>query len=70
MVSVLRSVLGTLLKNKLIPDPFYGLNNQAIIDIADSGREYYTFWFFTTFQCAPVRRDVPVLRTFADRVVL
>jgi hypothetical protein len=48
------SVLGTLLKNKLIPDPFYGLNNEAIIDIADSGREYYTFWFFTTFQCAPV----------------
>ncbi|GJN14323.1 hypothetical protein PR202_gb01133 [Eleusine coracana subsp. coracana] len=47
------TVLGTLLKNKLIPDPFYGLNNQAIIDIADSGRAYYTFWFFTTFQCAP-----------------
>ncbi|KAM0916133.1 hypothetical protein ACQ4PT_010252 [Festuca glaucescens] len=47
------TVLGTLLKNKLIPDPFYGLNNEAIIDIADSGREYYTFWFFTTFQCAP-----------------
>ncbi|KAK8961879.1 Mannosylglycoprotein endo-beta-mannosidase [Platanthera guangdongensis] len=43
------TVLGTLLKNKLIPDPFYGLNNEAIIDIADSGREYYTFWFFTTF---------------------
>jgi hypothetical protein len=50
-------VLGTLLKNKLIPDPFYGLNNQAIVDIADAGREYYTFWFFTTFQCAPVQMD-------------
>jgi len=59
MVSVLRSVLGTLLKNKLIHDPFYGLNNQAIIDIADSGREYYTFWFFTSFRCAPVRRNAP-----------
>nr|CAB3461596.1 unnamed protein product [Digitaria exilis] len=47
------TVLGTLLKNELIPDPFYGLNNQAIVDIADAGREYYTFWFFTTFQCAP-----------------
>eukprot|EP00252_Welwitschia_mirabilis_P014173 TRINITY_DN31221_c0_g1_i1.p1 TRINITY_DN31221_c0_g1~~TRINITY_DN31221_c0_g1_i1.p1 ORF type:complete len:972 (-),score=181.04 TRINITY_DN31221_c0_g1_i1:486-3401(-) len=44
------TVLGTLLKNKLIPDPFYGLENEAIIDIADSGREYYTFWFFTRFQ--------------------
>ncbi|PIA44852.1 hypothetical protein AQUCO_01700437v1 [Aquilegia coerulea] len=45
------TVLGTLLKNKLVPDPFYGLENEAILDIADSGREYYTFWFFTTFQC-------------------
>ncbi|XP_010938516.1 mannosylglycoprotein endo-beta-mannosidase isoform X2 [Elaeis guineensis] len=46
------TVLGTLTKNKLVPDPFYGLNNEAILDIADSGREYYTFWFFTTFECA------------------
>ncbi|PSS24930.1 Mannosylglycoprotein like [Actinidia chinensis var. chinensis] len=45
------TVLATLLKNKLVPDPFYGLENESIIDIADSGREYYTFWFFTTFQC-------------------
>ncbi|KAF9607598.1 hypothetical protein IFM89_037526 [Coptis chinensis] len=48
------TVLGTLLKNNLVPDPFYGLENEAIIDIADSGREYYTFWFFTTFQSAPL----------------
>ncbi|THU57852.1 hypothetical protein C4D60_Mb03t07950 [Musa balbisiana] len=45
------TVLGTLLENNLVPDPFYGLNNEAIIDIANSGREYYTFWFFTTFEC-------------------
>ncbi|CAN7134543.1 unnamed protein product [Brassica rapa subsp. narinosa] len=45
------TVLGTLVKNKAIPDPFYGLNNETIIDIADSGRDYYTFWFFTKFQC-------------------
>ncbi|XP_008450651.2 mannosylglycoprotein endo-beta-mannosidase isoform X1 [Cucumis melo] len=45
------TVLGTLVKNKVVPDPFYGLANETIIDIADSGREYYTFWFFTTFQC-------------------
>uniref|UniRef100_A0A803R5E3 Lysosomal beta A mannosidase n=2 Tax=Cannabis sativa TaxID=3483 RepID=A0A803R5E3_CANSA len=44
------TVLGTLVKNKVVPDPFYGLENETIIDIADSGREYYTFWFFTTFQ--------------------
>ncbi|KAL3538103.1 hypothetical protein ACH5RR_001469 [Cinchona calisaya] len=45
------TVLTTLVKNKLVPDPFYGLQNETIIDIADSGREYYTFWFFTTFEC-------------------
>ncbi|MED6141165.1 hypothetical protein PIB30_100597 [Stylosanthes scabra] len=45
------TVLATLVKNKLVPDPFYGLGNEAIFDIADSGRDYYTFWFFTTFQC-------------------
>ncbi|XAR49117.1 Mannosylglycoprotein endo-beta-mannosidase [Bertholletia excelsa] len=45
------TVLATLVKNKLVADPFYGLENESIIDIADSGREFYTFWFFTTFQC-------------------
>lgn len=45
------TVLATLVKNKVVPDPFYGLQNEAIIDIADSGREYYTFWYFTTFEC-------------------
>ncbi|KAL2345697.1 hypothetical protein Fmac_006982 [Flemingia macrophylla] len=45
------TVLGTLVKNKVVPDPFYGLQNEHIIDIADSGRDYYTFWFFTTFHC-------------------
>nr|Q5H7P5.4 RecName: Full=Mannosylglycoprotein endo-beta-mannosidase; Short=Endo-beta-mannosidase; Contains: RecName: Full=Mannosylglycoprotein endo-beta-mannosidase 31 kDa subunit; Contains: RecName: Full=Mannosylglycoprotein endo-beta-mannosidase 28 kDa subunit; Contains: RecName: Full=Mannosylglycoprotein endo-beta-mannosidase 42 kDa subunit [Lilium longiflorum]BAD89079.2 endo-beta-mannosidase [Lilium longiflorum] len=45
------TVLGTLLKNKLVPDPFYGLNNEGILDIYDSGREYYTFWFFKSFEC-------------------
>ncbi|KAG8363817.1 hypothetical protein BUALT_Bualt19G0061700 [Buddleja alternifolia] len=50
------TVLATLVKNKLVPDPFYGLENEAIIDIADSGREHYTFWFFTTFKCNLVDR--------------
>ncbi|KAD3067495.1 hypothetical protein E3N88_35375 [Mikania micrantha] len=45
------TVLATLVKNNRIPDPFYGLNNEAVMDIGDSGREYYTFWFFTTFDC-------------------
>lgn len=55
-VSTVHSVLGTLLKNKSIPDPFYGLENETITDIADSGRDYYTFWFFTKFQCKRVSR--------------
>ncbi|KAL3631651.1 hypothetical protein CASFOL_024635 [Castilleja foliolosa] len=45
------TVLATLLKNKLVPDPFYGLENETILDIANSGRDYYSFWFFTTFEC-------------------
>ncbi|GER55392.1 beta-mannosidase [Striga asiatica] len=45
------TVLATLVKNKLVPDPFYGLENESIMDIANSGREYYTFWFFTSFEC-------------------
>ncbi|GFP87722.1 mannosylglycoprotein endo-beta-mannosidase [Phtheirospermum japonicum] len=45
------TVLATLLKNKLVPDPFYGLENEAILDIANSGRDYYSLWFFTTFEC-------------------
>ncbi|XP_052734776.1 mannosylglycoprotein endo-beta-mannosidase isoform X2 [Vigna angularis] len=45
------TVLATLVKNKVVPDPFYGLQNEHIIDIADSGRDYYTFWFFTTLNC-------------------
>jgi len=42
-------------KNRVVPDPFYGLGNETIFDIAHSGREYYTFWFFTSFQCKLVR---------------
>lgn len=53
------SVLATLVKNEVVPDPFYGLENETIIDIADSGREYYTFWFFTTFQCKLVCNSWP-----------
>ncbi|KAI3448637.1 hypothetical protein Pfo_005302 [Paulownia fortunei] len=45
------TVLATLVKNMLVPDPFYGLENESIMDIANSGREYYTFWFFTAFEC-------------------
>lgn len=39
------TVLTTMLKNKEIPDPFFGMNNKKIPDIYDTGRDYYTYWF-------------------------
>ena len=43
------TVLTTLLHNKLIPDPFIGLNNNLIPDIYNTGRDYYTYWFYNEF---------------------
>ncbi len=43
------TVLTTLLNDKLIPDPFYGMNNKKIPDIYDTGRGYYTYWFVKNF---------------------
>ena len=48
------TVLTTLLYNKLIPDPFYGMNNKEIPDIYDVGRDYYTYWFVKDFTEMPV----------------
>jgi mannosylglycoprotein endo-beta-mannosidase len=44
------TVLTTLLNNKLVPDPFWGMNNKKITDIYNSGREYYTYWFVKDFE--------------------
>lgn len=44
------TVLTTQLVNGEIPDPFYGMNNEEIPDIYDTGREYYTYWFVKDFQ--------------------
>ncbi|HWB26711.1 MAG TPA: glycoside hydrolase family 2 TIM barrel-domain containing protein [Chitinophagaceae bacterium] len=44
------TVLTTLLNNKLVPDPFYGMNNEKIPDIYNTGREYYTYWFVKDFK--------------------
>lgn len=43
------TVLTTLLNNKLVPDPFYGMNNKQIPDIYDTGNNYYTYWFVKDF---------------------
>ncbi|HTI11335.1 MAG TPA: glycoside hydrolase family 2 TIM barrel-domain containing protein [Puia sp.] len=44
------TVLTTLLDNKLVPDPFYGMNNEKIPDIYTTGRDYYTYWFIKDFK--------------------
>src|SRR4030042_2477791 len=44
------TVLTTILNNKLIPDPFYGMNNKKIPDIFNTGRDYYTYWFVKDFK--------------------
>ena len=43
------TVLTTLLDNKKIPDPFFGMNNELIPDIFLTGRAYYTYWFIKDF---------------------
>ncbi|MCX6237297.1 MAG: glycosyl hydrolase [Bacteroidia bacterium] len=43
------TVLTTLLNNKLVPDPFWGMNNTKIPDIYFTGRDYYTYWFIKDF---------------------
>ncbi|MBS3770080.1 MAG: beta-glycosidase [Bacteroidales bacterium] len=44
------TVLTTLLHNNEIPDPFYATNNDSIPDIYNTGVDYYTYWFYTTFE--------------------
>lgn len=43
------TVLTTLVNNSLMPEPWYGMNNETIPDVWDAGRDYYTYWFFTRF---------------------
>lgn len=44
------TVLTSLLDNKQVPDPFYGMNNQHIPDIYYTGRDHYTYWFVKDFK--------------------
>lgn len=43
------TVLTTLLNNKQVPDPMYGMNNEKIPDIWQTGRDHYTYWFVKDF---------------------
>lgn len=44
------TVLTTLVTNKQMPDPFYGMNNEQIPDIYKTGRDYFTYWFVKDFK--------------------
>jgi mannosylglycoprotein endo-beta-mannosidase len=54
------TVLTTLLHNKQIPDPFIGMNNNLIPDVYDTGRDYYTYWFYKEFDLPEIREDQQV----------
>ena len=43
------TILTTLLHNNLVPDPFFGMNNNLIPDAHEAGRDYYTYWFYNEF---------------------
>jgi mannosylglycoprotein endo-beta-mannosidase len=52
------TVLTTMLSNKEVPDPFFGMNNKLIPDIYQTGRDYYTYWFVKEFdEQRPVAGD-------------
>ena len=54
------TILTTLLHNKQIPDPFFGMNNNLIPDVYDTGRDYYTYWFYNEFQTPGIKDDQEV----------
>ncbi|WP_165044374.1 glycoside hydrolase family 2 TIM barrel-domain containing protein [Dysgonomonas sp. ZJ709] len=58
------TVLTTQLANKEVPDPFYGMNNERIPDIYNTGREYYTYWFVKDFKESVPQNDDRVWLTF------
>lgn len=58
------TVLTTQLANKEIPDPFFGMNNELIPDIYETGRDYYTYWFVKDFQESMPQGDEQVWLTF------
>ncbi len=43
------TILTTLLHNEQIPDPFFGMNNNLIPDVYETGRDFYTYWFYNEF---------------------
>jgi mannosylglycoprotein endo-beta-mannosidase len=58
------TILTTLLHNKQIPDPFFGMNNNLIPDVFDTGRDYYTYWFYNEFQIPEINDSQEVWLSF------
>ncbi len=58
------TILTTLLHNKQIPDPFFGMNNNLIPDVYETGRDYYTYWFYNEFQTPDIRDGQEVWLNF------
>jgi hypothetical protein len=58
------TVLTTLLNNKLVPDPFFGMNNNLIPDVYETGRDYYTYWFTNEFDLPELKEDQQVWISF------
>ena len=58
------TILTTLLHNNLIPDPFFGMNNNLIPDVNEAGRQYYTYWFLTEFRSPEITNNQQVWLNF------
>jgi mannosylglycoprotein endo-beta-mannosidase len=58
------TILTTLLHNNQIPDPFFGMNNNLIPDVYDTGRDYYTYWFYNEFQTPELKDGQEVWLNF------
>jgi mannosylglycoprotein endo-beta-mannosidase len=58
------TILTTLLHNKQIPDPFFGMNNNLIPDVYVTGRDYYTYWYYKEFELPDVKDGQEVWLNF------
>lgn len=58
------TVLTTLLENDLYPDPEFGLNNNLIPDIYETGNEFYTYWFVRPFEVKNLKEGQNVWLNF------
>ncbi|WP_455629026.1 glycosyl hydrolase 2 galactose-binding domain-containing protein [Parabacteroides chinchillae] len=58
------TVLTTMLENKLFPAPEFGVNNNLIPDIYETGSGFYTFWFVKEFKTPDLPQNKNVWLNF------